>query len=90
MREIILSQIIILFLLITGSCNYECDESSSCIKSECETNCDLTLNEGPCNLFITKYYYNRVTMKCDSFIWGGCQGVVPFETLKDCQTCGCN
>jgi len=23
--------------------------------------------------------------KCVSFIYGGCEGVVPFETLEDCQ-----
>jgi len=26
---------------------------------------------------------------CKPFEWGGCGGVVPFETLEDCQNCNC-
>ncbi|MBA4146415.1 MAG: proteinase inhibitor I4 serpin, partial [Cytophaga sp.] len=29
--------------------------------------------------------------KCKEFIWGGCGGVVPFETLEECKGgCQCD
>lgn len=31
-----------------------------------------------------RYYFNTQTNRCDSFVWGGCDGVVPFETFADC------
>ncbi len=35
-----------------------------------------------------KYYYNAKEKKCASFFWGGCEGVVPFETVGECEkTC---
>jgi hypothetical protein len=35
-----------------------------------------------------RYYYNFREEKCAPFFWGGCGGVVPFETLKECEdTC---
>ena len=47
--------------------------------------------EGDCDAAFIRYYFNQETETCDSFIWGGCGGVVPFETLEDCQySCGDN
>lgn len=44
---------------------------------------------GPCKGMFQKYYYDRASDSCKTFIWGGCQGSVPFETLKECRnTCG--
>jgi len=37
-----------------------------------------------------KYYYDEEEKKCKEFIWGGCDGVVPFETLEECEEqCDC-
>lgn len=53
--------------------------------------CALEPNPGPCKAAITKYYYDKTEKKCKSFTWGGCDGVVPFETLEDCERgCGFN
>jgi len=39
---------------------------------------------------IKRYYYDAETKTCKEFLYGGCQGVVPFETLEGCRKgCGC-
>ena len=47
-------------------------------------NCSLTPDPGPCLAAITQYYFDQTAQKCDSFTWGGCDGVVPFQTYNDC------
>jgi hypothetical protein len=54
-----------------------------------ETNrCDLEPNPGPCKAYIIKYYYDPDSKSCKEFVWGGCGGVVPFQTLQECES-GC-
>lgn len=49
--------------------------------------CELIPDSGPCEAAITRYYFNQETQECEEFLWGGCDGVVPFETLEACQLC---
>lgn len=76
---------ILYFALLLG-CNK--NESNDCINN-CILKCTQIPNEGPCNLSIQKYYFNIEKLKCDTFIWGGCEGVVPFNTRAECESCGC-
>lgn len=55
---------------------------------DCVNRCALVPEPGPCNAFIPKYYYDPVEKKCKQFSWG-CRGIVPFETLQECEDCGC-
>jgi len=51
--------------------------------------CDLEPDPGPCFAAIEAYYFNQDSQSCDSFTWGGCGGVVPFDTLAECENaCG--
>jgi hypothetical protein len=44
---------------------------------------------GNCRAAHTRFFYNPDSARCEAFIWGGCGGNVPFETLEDCaKTCG--
>jgi hypothetical protein len=52
--------------------------------------CKLSPEAGPCYAYIKRYYYDRDEKRCKEFIYGGCQGVVPFETLEACKACECN
>jgi hypothetical protein len=49
--------------------------------------CDLAPDAGPCEAAIPRYYYDKEAGDCKEFLWGGCEGVVPFETLEDCERC---
>ena len=52
--------------------------------------CQLEPETGPCKAAFTRYYYDKEEKTCKTFIWGGCNGVVPFETLEACQQkCNC-
>lgn len=48
-------------------------------------NCYLPPESGKCRAAITRWYVDERSHACKAFIWGGCEGVVPFETLEDCQ-----
>ncbi|KAL3308163.1 hypothetical protein Ciccas_013310 [Cichlidogyrus casuarinus] len=50
------------------------------------TNCNDPKEESLCRASIQRYFYDRNTNKCESFIWGGCaRNGNNFETLKECQ-----
>lgn len=59
---------------------------SACQKQDL---CSLKPEIGTCRAIFTKYYFDHSTKKCEAFIWGGCGGVVPFETKEECEMCGC-
>ena len=43
---------------------------------------------GRCRAFFPRFYFDQESGKCMKFIWGGCGGVVPFETMQSCEeTC---
>jgi len=46
--------------------------------------CYLEPNTGPCFGYVPMYYFNQDTQSCETFIWGGCAGVVPFESYQEC------
>jgi hypothetical protein len=52
--------------------------------------CKLVPETGKCKAAKIRYYFDNKTGKCTEFTWGGCEGVVPFETLKECEACGCS
>ena len=54
-----------------------------------DCNCDLKPDKGNCRAVITKYYFDKEDGECKEFIWGGCHGAVPFETLEECKVCEC-
>ena len=61
-----------------------------CTISDCESSCALEPDQGDCKAVIIKYYYDSRKNKCREFEWGGCDGVIPFDTLQDCLNCECN
>lgn len=54
-----------------------------------QTLCELEPDPGPCFAAIQAYYINADSQSCSQFTWGGCDGIVPFWTLEECQSaCG--
>jgi len=51
--------------------------------------CTLSPDPGMCFAAIQMYYFNQETQQCEDFTWGGCGGVVPFESLSECETALC-
>lgn len=49
--------------------------------------CDLEPDPGPCFAAFRRYYFDKEEQQCKEFVWGGCNGTVPFETLEECLVC---
>ena len=78
------------FLKITLTLLMAVISMDGCRKDYAESErCRLSPEVGPCKAAFVRYYYDRPEGLCKSFVWGGCNGVVPFETLEQCQQCGC-
>ncbi len=43
-------------------------------------------NPGMCKAYFKKFYYDSKDEKCKSFVWGGCGGNIPFNTLDKCKS----
>jgi|GEM_PF-868715 len=56
-----------------------------CEEQKGETRCDMLPDAGPCRSLIPKYYYEEESGSCQQFMWGGCQGSVPFDTMAECE-----
>jgi len=48
--------------------------------------CYLEPDIGPCDGSCPRYFFNQEIQECQVFFWGCCDGIVPFETLEECQS----
>lgn len=48
--------------------------------------CALLPETGVCKAYIPRFYFDQASQTCAEFIWGGCGGTVPFDTLGECQS----
>lgn len=80
------SLILFALIIVILSCN---DDETNEQNTTCIEKCNQEPEVGQCNAAIPIFYFNKNTNKCDTFIWGGCNGVVPFKTLQECTDCGC-
>jgi hypothetical protein len=53
--------------------------------SESSRLCIEVPDVGLCKASIEKYYFDSETNSCKSFTWGGCGGIVPFDTMELCE-----
>lgn len=75
-----MKQLRFIFLLLLINCDKDDPLDKTCL---------LVPDPGLCQAAFPRYYYNSETDKCTQFLWGGCGGVVPFETLEECKNaCG--
>ncbi|KAA9338374.1 proteinase inhibitor I4 serpin [Hymenobacter busanensis] len=74
-------------LLLAASAMLSC--KTDCAEPMRPAKCSLQPDPGVCNAYMPRYYYDTGDGRCKEFIWGGCGGVVPFQTLQECKDCGC-
>ena len=55
------------------------------IFGESSRQCFLEPEIGPCKVAIEKFYFDSELNSCQSFTWGGCNGIVPFDTKTKCE-----
>lgn len=49
------------------------------------TDCRVKPDPGPCKARFERYYFDEKGQACRPFVWGGCEGSVPFETARACE-----
>ena len=47
--------------------------------------CRKAPDRGPCKGMFEHFYFDAASKSCKPFIWGGCQGEVPFQTQEECE-----
>lgn len=47
--------------------------------------CKVPPESGRCRASIPRWWYDKQMGSCREFIWGGCGGSVPFETMESCH-----
>jgi hypothetical protein len=61
---------------------------NACAQKELPKPCYEKPASGQCKAAHKRFYYDPGARVCKPFIWGGCNGRVPFETLEACKdTC---
>lgn len=82
MKFILLSMVMSVFL----HCNF-LNKSNPVKKPEFPVeNCQLKPDPGPCRARMDGFFYNKDSKSCQKFIYGGCQGTLPFAKLEDCES----
>jgi len=76
--------LIILSLIILSSC------SNTKLNNENKTSslnkqCYEIPKTGKCRAYFKIYYFNHEKKTCQSAVWGGCGGNIPFKTLESCK-----
>ena len=71
---------ILTLALFVSSCGASVDSN------KLNNRCELEPRVGQCRAYFPNFYFNVQAQVCEEFIWGGCGGVVPFETLRECQS----
>lgn len=67
------------------------DSLAACESSNCSVDkCKLIPDGGPCRGSFPRWFWNQREKKCDMFSYGGCQGIVPFETAAKCEREKCH
>lgn len=47
--------------------------------------CSQKPDGGHCKALFWKHYFDPKTGECKEFVYGGCEGTVPFETRQECE-----
>jgi hypothetical protein len=55
------------------------------VKEDLPEKCRLKPDGGTCKAFFERYYFDPRSGECRKFFYGGCDGVVPFETREECE-----
>jgi Kunitz/Bovine pancreatic trypsin inhibitor domain len=88
MKSIFVCGISFIVIFVSAYCK---KEQGVALTLDCQVKCNLEPNGGfsPTGT-LAKYYFDQNEKKCKVFIWTSSGGVVPFETLADCENCGCD
>lgn len=85
MNKIIYIVLLIILIIASFFIGYTLQDKTSSTGDNLDPKCKLEPMPGPCKAGTRGYYFDLQENICKDFIWGGCEGVRPFETLESCQ-----
>jgi len=77
---------LVLFAVIaslTSGCKHCFREQRNLVDLPAE--CRLAPDPGPCEAAMPLFFFDVDVGDCKTFVWGGCDGAVPFATLEACE-----
>lgn len=58
-------------------------------RSQVPPPCLALPDPGPCKGSFIKYFWDSKARQCKKFVYGGCGGIVPFDTYFQCKSAMC-
>ena len=58
---------------------------SACTPHALPDACYQPPESGACRASMERYFFDPRSGECKAFVWGGCNGTVPFQSLNQCQ-----
>ena len=78
-KRVIIILIILLVVIVIGVIYFNNRDKVK------DVECYLVPDSGTCEAAIPRYYFDSTEDNCKQFNWGGCGGVVLFDTIEECQ-----
>jgi Kunitz/Bovine pancreatic trypsin inhibitor domain len=82
-----MKQIQFLFLFVFLAFLSCCDKDT--LLTECERKCAISQDQGNGTDNAAKYFFDPKEKKCKFGRWTGSDSLKPFDSLEECQNCGC-
>jgi Kunitz/Bovine pancreatic trypsin inhibitor domain len=76
-----------LFIFLFGALSACCDKDA--LPTECEMKCAITQDQGNGSINAARYFFDPIEKKCKLGRWTGSETLKPFESLEECENCGC-
>jgi len=75
-------------LCLENKCTVVCPDASGTARGPFmgEHPCNLEPDAGSCEAAMSRYFFDKEEGKCKEFLWGGCDGTVPFDLLEVCRS----
>lgn len=78
----------VVFLFVFGNLSSCCDKDVMSL-TECETKCLISQDQGNGTMNSAKYFFDPQEKKCKLARWTGSDALFPFDSLEECENCGC-
>lgn len=78
--------VLFLFIFLVFS---SCCDKDDVWQTECEKKCSIRPEQGNETANAGRYFFDPVEKKCKLGRWTGSDTLKPFESLDECEACGC-
>ncbi len=72
-----------IFLAFSSCCDKDV------LQTECEKKCSIRPEQGNGTANAGRYFFDPIEKKCNLGRWTGSDTLKPFESLEECEACGC-